>query len=373
MSGSLLPTPEPDDPVEGQLGHFEHTNWVKASLKALDAGTVHKDDANVGGVLRAEEVVVDNPANQEATINLVGDGPVSVRGKSAASVMRWRMDLGDATAEGGSNSGSRFKLLAYGDTGSLLHTVLDADRNSGLMTVKGNPVAALGIATKQYVDAAIPVGLIAPYGGSTAPPGWHLCDGTPHGSSALTAAIGSANTPDLRDIWIVGAGGAYAVGAKGGAATVTLTQAETPVKAHTHTINHDHPAVTSGGGSAHSHNASHDHPASTSSSVGSHNHGGYGNNWYGSSQAQNPSGTDYSPIGQGPGHPDPPLQPGEAGAHNHTTYTAHRTMNTGSESGHTHSVDLPAFSGNSGSGADATAAAHENRPPYYALVYIIKK
>ena len=370
---SLLPTPEPSPPVEGELGHFDHTNWVVAALKALDAGTVHKSDPSVGGTLRANEITVDNPDNQEATVNLVGGGPVSVRGKSAANVMRWRMDLGDATAEGGSNSGSRFKLLAYGDNGSLLHTVLDADRNSGLVQVKGNPVADLGIATKQYVDAAIPPGLIAPYGGSTAPAGWHLCDGTPHGSTALAAAIGSANTPDLRDQFIVGAGAAYAVGAKGGAATVTLTQAETPVKPHAHSINHDHPAVTSGGGSAHSHNASHDHPASTSSQAAAHDHGGYGNNWYGSSQSQNPSGTDYSPIGQGPGRPDPPLMAAPAGAHSHTTYTAHKTMNTGAESGHTHSVDLPAFSGNSGAAADATAAAHENRPPYYALVYIIKK
>jgi len=370
---SLLPTPEPPDPVEGALGHFEHSNWVKASLKALDAGTVHQADANIGGPLTAEAITIDKPSSEEAILTLQGNGPARVQSKNAAGVDRWRLDLGDATAEGGNNSGSRFKLLAYGDTGALRHTVLDADRNTGLLTVVGSPTAAKGIATKEYADAVVPIGLIAPFGGSVAPAGWHLCDGSAHGSSALAAVIGSANTPDLRGMWVVGAGGAYAVGAKGGVESVVLTQAQTPVKSHSHTIDHDHGPVTSGAGTAHSHVMSHDHPAATSSSVGNHNHGGYGNNWYGSSQDQNPAGTDYSPIGQGPGHPDPPIAPGEAGAHNHTTYTGYMSGSTGTESGHTHSVDLPNFTGSSGAAADATATAHENRPPYYALVYIIKK
>jgi microcystin-dependent protein len=35
---TLLPTPWPADPVEGEPGHFDHTLWVKASLIALDNG-----------------------------------------------------------------------------------------------------------------------------------------------------------------------------------------------------------------------------------------------------------------------------------------------------------------------------------------------
>lgn len=52
-------------------------------------------------------------------------------------------------------------------------------------------------------------------------PGWYLCDGT-------------NGTPDLRDKFIVGAGGAYVNGAVGGASTVTLGTANMPQ--HTHTI-----------------------------------------------------------------------------------------------------------------------------------------
>lgn len=44
---SLLPTPWPADPVEGELGHFDHTLWVKNSLIALDNGTIHTPDTNI--------------------------------------------------------------------------------------------------------------------------------------------------------------------------------------------------------------------------------------------------------------------------------------------------------------------------------------
>ncbi len=39
---------------------------------------------------------------------------------------------------------------------------------------------------------------------ATIPSGWHLCDGT-------------MGTPDLRDLWVVGAGSTYNPGATGGA------------------------------------------------------------------------------------------------------------------------------------------------------------
>ncbi|MBA7578726.1 hypothetical protein ES708_20591 [subsurface metagenome] len=63
------------------------------------------------------------------------------------------------------------------------------------------------------------------------PLGWHLCDG-------------AGDTPDLRGRFIVGAGGSYAIGNTGGAASVTLTINQIPSHyhsiAHTHTIAHTH-------------------------------------------------------------------------------------------------------------------------------------
>lgn len=45
------------------------------------------------------------------------------------------------------------------------------------------------------VTPSTPIGTIVMYGGTVAPAGWHLCNGTAHGSTALQAVIGSANTP----------------------------------------------------------------------------------------------------------------------------------------------------------------------------------
>jgi hypothetical protein len=54
------------------------------------------------------------------------------------------------------------------------------------------------------------------------------------------------------------------------------------------------------------------------------------------------------------------LTTGSAGAHNHSL-----TGNTSDGGSHSHSVS--GNSSNAGSGS-----AHENRPPYYALCYIMK-
>jgi len=67
---------------------------------------------------------------------------------------RWKLVLGDATAETGSNTGSNFDLISYADDGTtVLGTALFGNRSTALLTVKGDPTTALGVATKQYADA----------------------------------------------------------------------------------------------------------------------------------------------------------------------------------------------------------------------------
>ena len=67
---------------------------------------------------------------------------------------RWEIVLGDATPETGSDAGSDFELINYHDDGTPFGNVLFGTRATGLLTVKGDPTAALGIATKQYTDTA---------------------------------------------------------------------------------------------------------------------------------------------------------------------------------------------------------------------------
>ena len=378
---TLLPTPFPADPVEGALGHFDHSNWVKAALIALDAGTVHSAGGTVSGVLNAEALTVNDPASEDAFISLVGNRNLGLQGKSAAGAMRWRLDLGDGTTEGGGNSGTLFQLLAYSDAGAQLHQVLKAARSDGLLEVKGSPTAAKGIATKEYVDAAMPIGAIIAYGGSAAPAGWHLCNGTAHGSSALQAILGSANTPDLSNRFIIGAGSGMAPGTTGGVTSNTLTPAQTATKGHGHAVSanpetQEHTHVVDPPNTATSgHTADHAHH--TTVGGGGHGHNSsYGNNYQLSAQDQNLSGDTAAPIANTPDRFAAAFTPGEhthagwSGGVNqdHAHYVDIGAFNSGGRSAtHTHVIQLTAT-------VDASATAPiENRPPFYALVYIIKK
>ena len=102
-----------------------------------------------------------------------------------------------------------------------------------------------------------PVGTIIAWGGSTStiPDEYQLCDGTAAQTSTLSAITGT-NVPDLRERFIVGAGGdnstvagstGYAVNATGGANTVTLTLNQIP--AHDHTYNRANQRFLAEGGS----------------------------------------------------------------------------------------------------------------------------
>jgi microcystin-dependent protein len=190
------------------------------------------------------------------------------------------------------------------------------------------PTAAAGtnttqVATTAFVTAAlaatVPAGVILLWSGSVAsiPSGWALCNGT-------------SGTPDLRDRFVVGAGSTYAVAATGGADSITLNSTQIP--SHTHTF-----SATTGNMSA---NATHTH---TINDPG-HSH-------------------TYTTLAAVPGF----LNPGvdyQSSAATTSTSTTGISVNSASVQ-HTHTV--------SGT-TDATGGggSHENRPPYYALAYIMK-
>lgn len=124
---------------------------------------------------------------------------------------------------------------------------------------------------------------------------------------------GNNSTPDLRNRFVVGAGDTYAVDATGGSSTTTLSTANLP--AHTHTF-----SGTTGGGGAHNHTTSH----GTGGLTNSGQHG----------------------VRSEPG--------------------SFRTdLATSSVGNHTHS-----FSGTTSS--TGSGSSFDNKPPYYALAYIMK-
>jgi hypothetical protein len=75
-------------------------------------------------------------------------------GNGVAANLRWTIRFTQA-AESTGNAGSDFYLNSYDDAGALIGSALTITRSTALATVKGDPTAALGIATKQYADTKV--------------------------------------------------------------------------------------------------------------------------------------------------------------------------------------------------------------------------
>jgi uncharacterized delta-60 repeat protein len=247
-------------------------------------------------------------------------------------IIRYDSDLGVWVSTAFAASG-----LAFDDNG--LEVIAGDNVQSALASIDSvlsNVDAALET-VDTFGNFLVPSGGIILWSGAVnaVPEGWFLCDG-------------SNGTPDLRDRFVVGAGSSYTVGGTGGANAVTLTTAEIPSHSHSSgTISassagsHDH---TFGGDTStaglHSHNVQ-----SESTTDSNHTHeGGAGT----ISQAITGGGT----FGSGALADD--------GSHAHSF-----SGSTSSAGSHNHTI-----SGDTGS--VGSGGSHENRPPYYALAYIMK-
>ena len=190
----------------------------------------------------------------------------------------------------------------------------------GEVGVGGAPMQGAALRVRGVVSASMPLEVDGAVGGYPVPRGtivmWHrktdsagdTDSGVPEGWALCD---GSGETPDLRDRFIVGSGGRYAVGDKGGEDRVTLTLDEMPEHKH----------------------------SSSMASAGAHSHSwtGYKDNLH------HNGGADESQLKKTK-HGALSIKTDEAGSHSHT-------------------LDIH----NQGHGQ-----SHENRPPYYALCFIMK-
>lgn len=232
----------------------------------------------------------------------------------------------------------------------------------------------------------VPSGIIAIWSGavSAIPSGWVICDGT-------------NGTPNLTGQFVVhadaDAAGTYNVGDTGGSNTVTLAEANLP--GHTHSV-----SGTTASDGAHTHNVSgntgnsgnHTHTLSgNTSNSGNHTHNGstsntgsHNHSWT-SGYAGNPSVARFSKNNASAVNTEN-NGINSAGSHSHNFTTAgggdhSHTLSGNAAAGGDHSHTLSGTADSAGahthtfsttSGSTGSGTAHENRPPYYALAYIMK-
>jgi microcystin-dependent protein len=214
--------------------------------------------------------------------------------------------------------------------------------------------------TNEFIS---PTGSIIIWAGGTAPTHWLLCNGATVSRTTyarLFAAIGTTYgagdgsttfaIPNLMGRVPFGKDPDQAefnsLGETGGTKTLTIAIANLPV--HTHSIDHNHAEVSSSTDS-HSHSG-------TTSSGGSHTHtvsdGGSGAVTVGTSGTTTGVADNISTT----------RTTSSNGSHSHSFST--------STDSHSHTVNLPNFSGTSGPTGSGTALP--SLPPYIVLNYIIK-
>lgn len=179
----------------------------------------------------------------------------------------------------------------------------------------------------------VPVGGILIWPSATPPTGYALCNGAslvaasyPALAAVIPPVSGNIALPDLRDRFVVGAGSTYALGATGGVASVTLTAAQSGMPSHTHTA------------SSGTESADHTHTLASSAARAIDQN-------YTAAGASYPTGATYQA--------------------NHTS-PYYITGMSGRSAVHTHAITVAAVA------AVDAQASHENRPPYYALYYVIR-
>ncbi len=181
----------------------------------------------------------------------------------------------------------------------------------------------------EYLKSGVFPGAIQMFSGAPEeiPTGWKLCNGN---GTFLSHTGQERNIPNLGNKFIVGVGSEYQVNDTGGVKEVTLSEAQMP--------KHSHNGNTSEEGE-------HNHSGSTSTN-GAHSHG----------YEKSVQGRGYATAAD-----DYPLT-GNQYATTSTTGNHSHSLNINSNGKHTHSISTEQKGNNQ---------AHENRPPYYALCYII--
>jgi len=121
-----------------------------------DTGGTGGEFVNTSGDIMTGDLIIskDTPG---LGLNRVGVPDAQIRGLKDG-LSRWTVVLGDNVVEGGGNIGSDFRISRYDDSGGRIGNPLLISRQTGLITIEGDPTVPLGVATKQYVDSHVDTG-----------------------------------------------------------------------------------------------------------------------------------------------------------------------------------------------------------------------
>lgn len=108
---------------------------------------------------------------------------------------RWALDLGDATAEGGSDAGSEFVIKRYDDSGTVIGNAFRIRRSDGQMLLNGQFVVDTGHNFAFGNGPQFHSGTGSPEGSVTAPPGsTYMNDAGGTNTTFYVKRTGSGNT-----------------------------------------------------------------------------------------------------------------------------------------------------------------------------------
>jgi len=241
----------------------------------------------------------------------------------------------------------------------------------------GDPVNTLDAASKGYVDALLPIGVMLPFCGPAAPAGkWALCNGASLATATYPKLFnvlgyrygGSGGTfmvPNMAGRVPIGMDAAqpeFATTGKSGGSFIVPVPKHSHAMPHTHPNDHDHADFDSGQEkTTHVHANDHDHPnvgATVSTSI---------------RPSDNPGGT-HSLVNAGADGTSASITDNPTVTVNIPPYDG----NTGIETTkHVHPVKIPAYVGKTGAvsathTADYGNANVELQPPFVTINYIVR-
>ena len=321
---------------------------------------VFTGNVSIAGTLTYEDVtsidsigIITARSDIRANGNIVGDNATNVSGINNVTATAFYGNGANLTGIDATKIITGNTQVQTIDTGSNGHVKVITEGGERLRISNGGQIGLSGanygssgqVLTSQGSGSAaawttvigVPSGIIAVWSGSegSIPSGWYLCNG-------------SNSTPDLRNRFIVGAGSgsSYSVGNTGGSNTVTLSTSQIPAHSHT-TNNHSHNASVSDPGHGHSVSVSDPGHYHNTSVTGAKLFPGYGG--------------AHVPYGGAGGYPG--------------THFNMSNANTGiSANASNANTSISVSTGNANPSTNNTGGggSHENRPPYYALCYIMK-